>query len=81
MVAFFLLFCRGREGKEEKACIGSLSKSRIHDFHGECFCLNIEPKGLRSVYKKRRSKALSVEEEKQIGRTDRQTDILIILIT
>ena len=30
--------------------------------------------------KNRRLKALFVEEEKHVGRTDRQTDILIILI-
>ena len=51
VVAFFFFFFRGREGGN--ACIGSLSKSWIHDFHGECFCLKTESKGLRRVYKKR----------------------------
>ena len=72
VVAFYFLFFRGREGKRGKACIGSLSKSRIHDFHGECFSLKTKSNGLRSVLNKRRLKALSVEEEHR--QTDRQTD-------
>ena len=73
VVAFFFLFfvIKGRE--RGKACIGSLSKSRIHDFHGECFCLKTESKGLRSVYKKPQVES-SFRWRGEADRSYRQTD-------
>ena len=73
VVVFSFSFFRGREGKRGKACIGSLSKSRIHGFTIFLMHIVAESHRQRSLCKKPHVE-ISHRSEEDSGRSHRQTD-------
>ena len=72
VVVFSFSFFRGREGKRGKACIGSLSKSRIHGFTIFLMHIVAESHHQGSLCKKPHVNSYHRSEEDR-GRSHRQT--------